>query len=240
MLNRYKYYGLKIISLWAIYSPVILGILSMMLVVYGGLSFLFIFDRLSWLLADPTILLNGQWTSWLNSYLKGNINYNLLLNLELLIFGFGLGLFLISFIQLVRGIVKKQDIVQQGIYKYIRHPQNLAIIIMVFPLSLYIPGFGDFGIRLADLISWVQFSLLVIVYSDWEERRLKKKYPEQFSQYYESTGFMFPKVFSIKIFSQFSQFKNPTKRYFLLFLIYVASVAYIYYFYLNYPTVQWM
>ncbi|MHA1449743.1 MAG: methyltransferase family protein [Candidatus Hodarchaeales archaeon] len=189
-----------------------------MLIYTNLLGFFYILFPLSWILADPTILWSDYFSSWINKYLM-NVNYDHLLVIEIMVFITGLVLLLASFVQLVRGMVKQQGIMQEGIYKYIRHPQNLAIIIMAFPLALYVPYFDDHGIRLADLITWVQFTLIVVIYSDLEDRRLKKKYPETFTSYYESTGFFLPKL--------------------LLLLLYIISVGIVRWISLNYPVTGW-
>ncbi len=142
-----------------------------------------------------------------------------------LIFLFGLILFLISLAQLVYGLRKKQSLVQVGIYKYIRHPQNLGIIIMVLSYALY-------AYRIGDLVSWVQFFFLMIIYSDNGDILLKKKYPEQFQQYYQNTGYMFPKLFSRNLTRRISVFHNKKARYGLLFVSYVATIGLSYLYYL--------
>jgi len=99
---------------------------------------------------------------------------------------------------------------------------------MVFPIALYVPGFHDLGIRLADLINFVQFTIIVIIYSDWEEKRLMRKYPDTCHHYYENTGQFLPKLFSLEILERFSLLNNPRKRYVMLLIVYCIIVNSLY------------
>ncbi|MFW9995436.1 MAG: methyltransferase family protein [Candidatus Odinarchaeota archaeon] len=247
---------IKFCGFWFVYIPVFAGILSIMMGVYGLVGIFFLFPTLNWVFADPAILLTGDsLNSWTNSYLAGSIDYDRLVSTEQLVFLSGLVLFVIALLQLARGVKRNDGLYRGGLYRYIRHPQNLAIIIMTLPLALYIPhvpffldvpgiiythGLLDEGIRLADLISWVQFIVIVIVYSDWEDKRLRKKFADEFDSYYETTGFMFPKWFSLKVFRPLSPFKSVKKRYALLLTAYAVTVGLVYMIYLFVPTNQFM
>ncbi|MHA1167131.1 MAG: methyltransferase family protein [Candidatus Hodarchaeales archaeon] len=220
------------LALIVVYSQVVLYILAPMIAFFGTISIFFSIFPLSWMLLNPQILSAGIDTSWLNLYISG-IDLGVLSIFGLVIFMIGFLVFLISFVQLTRGLVKEQDILTKGFYKHVRHPQNLAIILMAFPVALYVPGFQDLGIRLADIIFFVQFTFIVMIYSDWEERRLIKKYPDKFLSYYRETGFLFPKLFSFEIFNRFSLFQHPYKRYIVFLLVYIIIINSIYLIYIS-------
>ncbi len=220
---------IKFFSFHVIYSSVLVGVLFPMLFISGIFFILFYFYFISWIFADPTFLLKSFTSSWLNTSLSIRFNYDLFFIIKMIIFLFGLILFLISLGQLVHGLKKKKGLVQTGIYKYFRHPQNLAMIIMAFPL--FIPH----GIRMGDLISWVQFACIIIISSDIGDIKLKKKYPEQFQQHYEKTGFMFPKLFSHKLLWNISVFENKKARYGLFFLLYIVIIIFFYLIHLILP-----
>lgn len=131
-----------IISIF-VYLPIIVGILAPMVVIIGiNLYF-------SWL------IIGFNFTSWMWAYyLIPPILIPLVISIEILLFCFGLTLFLISLITMVKKKIEEDHLIQTGIYKYIRHPQNLGIIIMALPFTLYIPGFEDIGIRMGDIASW--------------------------------------------------------------------------------------
>lgn len=216
---------LKSFSLYIIYSSMVVGVIFPMLFIFGIFSITFFFYPISWIFADPSVLWKDIRVCWLNYPLCITLNYELMVIIIVLIFLFGLILFLISLAQLVYGLRKKQSLVQVGIYKYIRHPQNLGIIIMVLSYALY-------AYRIGDLVSWVQFFFLMIIYSDNGDILLKKKYPEQFQQYYQNTGYMFPKLFSRNLTRRISVFHNKKARYGLLFVSYVATIGLSYLYYL--------
>ena len=223
---------LKFIYLYIVYSSVLVGILFPMLILHGIFSFLLHFYLVSWFLADPLIIGKGIiYTSWLNTYLyEYPFFYTELFDyIKILIFLVGLIIFLISLGQLTYGLRKNRGLVKSGFYKHIRHPQNLSIIIMVFPFFILE------RIRMGDLVSWVQFIFLIIIYSDLGDIRLKKKFPEEFQDYYENTGFMLPKVLPYKLTKYFSVFKNKLLRYFIIFLLYILIVRLFYLIYIIFP-----
>jgi protein-S-isoprenylcysteine O-methyltransferase Ste14 len=225
-------YLFKIFSAYVLYSSVLAIILFPMLLISGIFIFLFYYYDTSWILADPTLFFENKdiRTIWLNTYLNIPFAYSDLYSfIKISIFILGLALFIISLFQLVRGLKKDHTLVTHRIYNHIRHPQNLAIIIMAFPLFLY------YGIRMGNVVSWVQFSFLMILYSDLGDIRLKKKYPEQFQSYYESTGFMTPKFLSYRITKWFSAITNKKVRYPLFLIFYILAIFILYQLYLVLP-----
>lgn len=165
-----------------LYLPVICGILAPMLLIIG-INF-----YISWKLIGYSYV-NWTWAYYL-------INPSLIpiiISIEILIFSFGLGLFLTGLITMVKKKIEGETIIQTGIYKYIRHPQNLGIIFMTLPFVLYIPGFRDLGIRMGEIASWIFFTFLLCLYSYYEEWRLVRKYKEVYLVYYKKTGFFIPK-----------------------------------------------
>lgn len=235
-----KYYklGLKFFSFFVLYSSVLAVIVVPMLIFIGIPFFVFYYYDVSWFFADPTILLDvfisshvrDMRTIWLNTYLHCSFVYSeAFLIIKTIIFLVGLVLFAVSIAQLVYWLKKEKKIVRQGIYKYIRHPQNLAIIIMIFPFFIF------YGVRIGDIVTWVQFIFLMIIYSDFEDLRLNKKYPYEFQNYYKNSGFVLPKFVSLKFLDSLSIFNNKKLRYIILFLIYILTIIILYAFYLILP-----
>jgi len=235
-----KYYklGLKFFSFFVLYSSVLAVIVVPMLIFIGIPLFVFSFSDVSWFFADPTILLDifisshvkDMRTIWLNTYLICSFVYSeAFLITKTIIFLVGLVLFVASIAQLVYWLKKEKKIVQQGIYKYVRHPQNLAIIIMTFPFFIF------YGVRIGDIVTWVQFIFLMIIYSDFGDLRLNKKYPSEFQNYYKNSGFVLPKFVSLKFIDSLSIFKNKKLRYIILFLTYILTIIILYAFYLILP-----
>ena len=137
-----------------LYIPIILGILAPMIVMMGWDFYI------SW------HLIGYSFTSWTWFYYlipPGLIPFYIFI--EITLFCFGLGLFLTGLITFLREKIHGVNLVQAGIYKYIRHPQNLGIIIMVFPFTLYVPEFHDIGIRMGEIASWMFFTFFMCLYS---------------------------------------------------------------------------
>lgn len=235
---KYYKFGLKFFSFFVLYSSVLAIIVAPMLIFIGIPFFVFSFYDVSWFFADPTILLDvfisshvkDMRTIWLNTYLHCSSVYSeAFLITKTIIFLVGFVLFVVSIAQLVYRLKKEKKIVQQGIYKYVRHPQNLAIIIMTFPFFIF------YGVRIGDIVTWVQFIFLMIIYSDLGDLRLNKKYPYEFQNYYKNSGFVLPKFVSLKFLDSLSIFKNKKMRYIILFLIYILTIIILYVFYLILP-----
>jgi len=144
-------------------------------------------------------LIGYSFTSWTwYYYLIPAELLSLYIFIEITIFCFGLALFLTGLLTLVRAKIHGVNLVQSGIYKYIRHPQNLGIIIMVLPFALYVPGFKDIGIRMGEIASWIFFTFFMCLYSYYDEWRLLERHNRIFSDYCNRTGFMTPKLFRNK------------------------------------------
>ena len=217
---------------FVLYCSVLVGILFPMLIIGGAFLFLRYFYWISWYYADPTSVEQGLVHCWMNTYLNIPFFYSdNWVYVKVMIFVIGFIIFIISLVCLVIGIRKNAGLIQERIYRRIRHPQNLSIIIMVFPLFLYQ------GFRLGDFISWVQFIFIMIIYSDIGDIKLKKKYPEEFQSYYEKTGFFFPRIFPYRFSYYFSAIYNKKFRYPLLILIYILCILLLYQLFLVLPFV---
>lgn len=135
--------------------------------------------------------------------------------------------FFIIFIGLVFIAKARKDrinLIQKGPYKYVRHPQNLGIIIMVLPFALYTPWIQDTGIRIGDILSWTLFCLVMIFCSDFEEIRMKKGLSEEYENYRLRTGFFIPKLRYQKVNQAKDTKVNYLKRYSLLILGYIIFI----------------
>ena len=185
------------IAIWT-YAPIIAGILLPM-IIFIPLAYV------SWRLLEFWGS-NAWYDSWFVINPEDTHSVQLLFSIELIIFFGGLLLFGFSLYHLIKARRHHIRITKTGPYKFIRHPQNLGIIITLFPFTLYIPGFRDIGIRSGEVISWMIFSLLIIIISILEEQGLKKIYSEEFNDYRANTGFFIPKLIHHK-----SDHKKQTK-----------------------------
>jgi len=222
----------KFYSVYILYSSVLAIILFPMLLISGIFVFFLSSFRTSWYLADPTIFNKDIRVVWLNTWLHyPNLTLEVFTFIKIAILIIGIIIFIISLFQLIFYNKKQRGLVQQGIYRYIRHPQNLSIIIMALPLFLY--GYG--GFRMGDFVSWVQFIFLMIIYSDFGDIKLKKKYPEEFQLYYEYSGFFLPRILPYRISHYFSAVYNKKFRYPLLLSIYILCIYILYQLFLFLP-----
>ncbi|MHA1342247.1 MAG: methyltransferase family protein [Promethearchaeota archaeon] len=188
--TKIKLFYLRLGTLVA-YIPIIAGILYSMTAM-PALAYI------SWNIFSlwPGINVMASWI--FHDDYSTNFPIDTLLWIELVIFICGFGLFLHGLIHLVKAKKEKIDIVQTGLYKYIRHPQNLGIIIFSFPFCLYVPFLGDAGLKVGDIFSWTLFFLLIIIYSDIEEIHMVKRYPDDYKLYRSNTGFFIPRIIKTK------------------------------------------
>lgn len=173
---------LLIPSLIWIYSPIIAGILFAMVWMFPAAF-------TSWWL----FVFLGQ-KGWLLGVITVDNSMIALIVVEFIIFGIGFCLFVWGLVLIAKAKIKKTGLVKTGLYKFIRHPQHLGIILMSLCISLYIPWSKDDFIRIGEIVSWSFFSLVLIVMSDFEDKRLSEKFGEEFDQYMASTGFFFPRI----------------------------------------------
>ena len=206
--NVLKKITIGIVSIF-VYLPIIGGILAPMVLIIG------IDLYISWR------LIGHNYTDWTWAYFLINpLLIPIIISIEMLIFCFGLGLFLTGLITMVKKKIEGDTLIQTGIYKYIRHPQNLGIIFMFLPFVLYIPGFRDIGIRMGEIASWMFFTFIICLYSYYEEWRLVRKYKEIYLEYYKKTGFFIPKCLRNKNESLINI--NFPKRILIVAVIFLA------------------
>ena len=207
---------LKITLVW-VYLPIIAGILFEMMLQFS-------IAYLSWILFN-------SWSrrGWVNSWIvifhfNPSFRIDILLIVEICIFTIGFLLFLYGLVFIVKARKNHIDLIQKGPYKYIRHPQNLGILIMMFPFALYTPWIHDIGIRIGDILSWTLFCLVMIFCSDFEEIRMKKGLSEEYENYRLRTGFFIPKLRYQKVNQAKDTKVNYLKRYSLLILGYIIFI----------------
>lgn len=200
----------QLLTLIYVYIPIVLGILYPMVFLIPIFHF-------------SGVVLGSPLGSWLSAYYLISPNEVLpLLIIEVFIFLIGCALFFVALIQLTQAKQQGENLAQVGIYQYIRHPQHLGIIIIAFPWALYIPGINDFGIRVGDLVTWVFFTFLLVIYSDIEDYRLKKRFPGEFLVYQAETGFLLPKIVQ---FDQFQLQRIRERRFYKYsFLIIILCI----------------
>ena len=151
-----------------------------------------------------------------------------LLVFEILLIIIGGVLFLWGFIHIVIIKAKKKGLATTGIYKYLRHPQHLGLILISFAFALYVPETLDQGIYVCELLSWGLSTLVLFLWSDLEERHLAKKFGDEFDEYRRKTGSFFPRI--IRRHKEKKSFYeiNYWKRYVITLFVFVCFVLFMY------------
>ena len=157
------------------------GIMSVPLITYLG----FFFQNPRILISDLTFLFGSY---------------------EIYITLLGLTLFIFS---IIYQLIHRKRLIRTGPYKYVRHPQYLALIIMTFGMTLIIfrtsPIFNfelsiD-GYTLIFLI-WIGEVIAYIILAKIEEYALKAKYGDEYIDYVNSISFMVPLLKLKKVYRE--------------------------------------
>jgi len=112
---------------------------------------------------------------------------------------FGFWLFVYS---LIFQLTHRKQLIRTGPYKYMRHPQYLAFILMTFGMTLIVfqttpvVEFNPFHLRGYTVIfyTWICEVLAYIILSKIEDIALEAKYGEEFLKYKNTVSFMFPTI----------------------------------------------
>jgi len=150
------------------------GIMSVPLITY--LSFFF---------QNPKVLLNDYYFLFQNQ------------GIYFIIFGFWL--FVYSFIF---QLTHRNQLIQTGPYKFLRHPQYLAFIVITFGMTLIVfqtepvVEFNPFNLKghIVIFYIWISEVLAYIILGKIEDIALKAKYRDEFIEYKTTVYFMFPTI----------------------------------------------
>ncbi len=112
---------------------------------------------------------------------------------------FGFWLFVYS---LIFQITHRKQLIRTGPYKYIRHPQYLAFILMTFGMTSIVfqttpvVEYNPFHLNDYMIIfyTWVIEVLAYIILGKIEDIALKAQYGDNFLEYRNTVSFMFPTV----------------------------------------------
>jgi len=223
IISRVVEYSSFLAALTWVYAPIVAAMLILMATWMVPLAFTsyyifyFLGFRNDWLFSTIQLIYKG--------YTAGII---ILLVFEILLIIIGGVLFLWGFIHIVVTKVKKKGLTTTGLYKYIRHPQHLGLILISFAFALYVPETWDKGIIVCELLSWGLSTLVIFLWSDLEDKHLAKKFSDEFDEYWRKTGSFFPRI--IKRQSKKKSFSeiNYWKRYVLTLAAYACFVLLIY------------
>jgi len=129
----------------------------------------------------------------------------------------GIVIFLVACLQLL--VKRKQGVVTNGLYSFVRHPQLLGIMLATFGWTLQ-------AMRPIAVIAWITlvYGYLLMAYS--EESYLKKRCQDDYLSYKQRVPFILP--FLSPNISKLSPIKMPKsrlKKIIFLFCLYLLIVA---------------
>ncbi|MCK4567134.1 MAG: hypothetical protein KAU48_07480 [Candidatus Thorarchaeota archaeon] len=148
------------------------------------------------------------------------------------VFFVGLTLFIRALVDMIRNISSGIPFVTSGLYRWVRHPQHLGIIMFLLPLALFNISCTEYwtGIRPGDLLSWSLVSFILVIVADIEEIGLAKRFGPEYADYCNKTSFLIPRV-SIFGFTEKHGLLSRGKpmRYIVWFVLYWCIVSVILY-----------
>ena len=114
-----------------------------------------------------------------------------------IIFGFWFFVF-----SLIFQLTHRKQLIRTGPYRYIRHPQYLAFILMTFGMTIIVlqttpvVDFNPFHLGGYTVIfyTWIGEVLAYIILGKIEDIALKAKYGDEFIEYKNTVFFMFPTI----------------------------------------------
>ena len=99
-------------------------------------------------------------------------------------------------------LTHRKQLIRTGPYKYIRHPQYLAIIFITFGMTLIVfqttpvidfNPFHPYG-HIVIFYTWIGEVLAYIILGKIEDIALESKYGEEYLKYKNTVSFMFPTI----------------------------------------------
>lgn len=89
-------------------------------------------------------------------------------------------------------VVQSHELIQTGIYRYLRHPSELGLLMIALGISLY----------MSSLVALLYFSLVIVPITikriESEDALLKSVFGQNFIEYKQKTASLFPKYDSLK------------------------------------------
>lgn len=170
-------------SAWTLYTLIVLEILFMVSPFAAYYYSIY---------ATPlNALQQSRFTAWLTMYVLPHFTYSdswlanglILISWPLILFG--VVLFVLAFCQIYWSKLTRKGAVAVGLYRYIRHPQYVALAIIGIGTSLY-------WSRFIVVIAFVSMLCIYYFLARMEENVCSKKFGESYQNYMGRTGMFLP------------------------------------------------
>lgn len=196
MMRKIEYFLRKVTGLILALS----NIMPSLIVIFNPLFFIMflplgVYAVLTWpwiILKDiPDPFHPGESLYWLTYAIKFDENNIFLPSLrrwgliDMSLLMVGSAIFLIAFISWMLNLKKSGDLITTGIYRFLRHPQYLGIILLSLGLTIR-------SLRPISLIAWVTLLTGYLILASLEERSLIKFYGQKYEDYSKRAAFLIP------------------------------------------------
>lgn len=170
---------------------------------------------------DPVLLRLAQYgaTKWLSAFffthmvVPPNAPLKVVRVMGSILFLVGIAIFLVCAIQVYSAKFLKRGAVLKGLYRWLRHPQYLALAITAGGLAILWP-------RFIVVALWLVMILVYYALAKDEERRMLSQYQETYGGYMKRTGMFLPKRLE-----RFFRFPTVTGKVVLFALIGVGAMG---------------
>jgi len=167
-------------------------------------------------------LATSEYLGWLTQHIMPHFAYHtstptrVLLGISFPLVFVGLALFAAAFMQIYWAKFSGKGAVAVGLYKYIRHPQYVALGIVGLGTTL-------FWSRFLILISFITMLYLYVVLAKDEEKRCLASFGDSYQDYLDRTGGFFPRAWTRAL----PKFELSAFQGFVLYLLVTVSAVVI-------------
>lgn len=168
-------------------------------------------------------LLNASaWTAWLTGFFLPHFSQTpspvltTLSSLGWFLAYLGLGLFLVSAVQLYGARLLRKGAVTGFLYRHVRHPQYLALAVLGGGMTLIWP-------RFIVLITYVSMLFVYRALARFEERHCLEKFGEPYRMYLAETGMFLPRGLLAPLIRRLPRLRSAPR--WSPWVLYVATLA---------------
>jgi protein-S-isoprenylcysteine O-methyltransferase Ste14 len=203
-------------AVWAFYLVVVLEFLFMI-----SPAALYFYASYGPLL---NVLHASAWTSWLTGFFLPHFSYttnpwiDALRPIGFVVAATGLLLFVIGAVHLYGAKLLRRGAATGGLYRFVRHPQYLALAILGLGTTLI-------WARFLVLVSYLTMLVLYFLLARWEEGLCAEKFGESYRDYQRTTGMIVPRILGRGGFSDRLREVRGTRLALLLAVTVVAGLA---------------